>query len=155
MQLPSVSERSCAPAGQGKAQRALVHANSREAPRLWGAGRGCFHTAGRMHIQPCHAQVRDHPSHICSLLRGWHSPPQSMESAPHYRRQLHPSCVSEHAETSLQSSALAPQSQQCWDMAVATVGTCRPWAAACFGQCVPSPILYTLHLPRSISNLLH
>lgn len=44
-------------------------------------GRGCFHTAGRLHIQPCHAQARDHPSHICSLLRGWHSPPQSMESS--------------------------------------------------------------------------
>lgn len=45
-------------------------------------GRGCFHTALRLHIQPCHAQARDHPSHICSLLRGWHSPPQSMESSP-------------------------------------------------------------------------
>lgn len=40
-------------------------------------------------------------------------------------------------------------------MAVATVVKCRPWAAACFGQCVPSPVLYSLHLPRSISNLLH
>lgn len=40
MQLHSVSERSCAPAEQGKAQRALVHANSREAPRVWGEGKG-------------------------------------------------------------------------------------------------------------------
>lgn len=50
MELHSVSERSCAPDKQGKAQRALVHANSREALRLWGVG--CFHTAGRLHIQP-------------------------------------------------------------------------------------------------------
>lgn len=40
MHLHSVSERSCAPAEQGKAQRALVHANSREAPRVWGVGKG-------------------------------------------------------------------------------------------------------------------
>lgn len=39
MQLHSISERSCAPAKQGKAQHALVHANSREAPRVWGVGK--------------------------------------------------------------------------------------------------------------------
>lgn len=156
MQLHSVSERSCAPAEQGKAQRALVHANSREAPRVWGAGKGLPSRAGRLHIQLCHAQARDHPSYICSLLRGWHRPPQSMESSPpcYCRRQLHSSSMSEHAEMSPHGSALTPQPQQCWNMAVATVGKCRPRAAACFGQCVPSP-LYSLHLPRSISNLQH
>lgn len=154
MQLHSVSQRSCAPAEQGKAQRALVHANGRhQGCGEW--GRGCLHTAGRLHIQPCHAQARDHPSHMCSLLRGWHSPPQSTESSSHCRRQLHPNCMSEHAEMSPHSSAPAPQSQQCWDMAVATVGKCRPWAAACFGQCVPSLVLYCPHLLGSISNLLH
>lgn len=119
-------------------------------------GRGCLHAAGRLHIQLCHAQARDHPSYICSLLRGWHRPPQSMESSPpcYCRRQLHSSSMSEHAEMSPHGSALTPQPQQCWNMAVATVGKCRPRAAACFGQCVPSP-LYSLHLPRSISNLQH
>lgn len=82
--------------------------------------------------------------------------PRAWNPAPHYcRRQLHPSCMSEQAEMSPHSSALAPQSQQYWDMAVVTVGKCRPWAAACFGQCVPSLVLYSLHLPGSIRNLLH
>lgn len=82
--------------------------------------------------------------------------PRAWNPAPHYcRRQLHPSCMSEQAEMFPHGSALAPQSQQYWDMAVVTVGKCRPWAAACFGQCVPSLVLYSLHLPGSIRNLLH
>lgn len=82
MQLHSVSEKSCAPAEQGKAQHTLVHANGREAPRVWGAEMGlpshCWEAAHS--AMPCPS--KRHPSHICSLLRGWHSPPQSMESSP-------------------------------------------------------------------------
>lgn len=127
MQLHSVSERSCAPAEQGKAQRALVHANSREAPRVWGAGKGlpshCWEAAHS--AVPCPGKRPSQPHLLIAEGLALSSPEHGIQPPP------------TTAEGSY-ISALCLSMQRCPHMALpsphspSSVGTWlwQPWVSA-------------------------
>lgn len=162
MQLHSVSERSCAPAEQGKAQRALVHANSREAPRLWGVRKGlpsrCWEAAHS--VVPCPDKRPSQPHLLFAEGLAPPSPEHGIQAPATAEGSYIPAvclCMQRCPNTAL----LSPHSPS-------SVGTWlwQLWLSADPGLLLAlvsvqprtvlySLILYSLHLPTSISNFLH
>lgn len=134
-----------------------------EALRVWGVGKGlpshCQEAAYSAVPCPCERPSQPPLLFAEGLARPFpeHEIQPPATAAGSRNPAVHPSTQRcPHTALPVQAgSALTPQSPQRWDMAMAAVAKCTPWAAACFGQCVLSLVPHRLHLSRSISNLLH
>lgn len=147
---------------QGRPNVLLCMQTAEEAPRAWGAGKGL----------PSHCQEAAHSALPCPSDR---LPQPQLFFAeglaqPSSQHKIQPRLWQQAATSWLYGRACRdvptwhcppcqlcphPQSQQCWDMAMAAVAKGMPWDAARFGRWVLGFIPQRVHLPKTISNSLH